>query len=114
MSEQQHSPEPWAVGGERKTVGIIWHNMPTVQDTNGLPILCGEHAALERAVACVNACAGIPTSQLEKFAATQRATEQLRQEVAELTGDYKTESTTAAELLRLLYGINCRVEILPQ
>lgn len=61
-ANQQHSPEPWSIRGqcgvwaETKLIGATG-------DDEGAPEL--QTANARRIVACVNACAGISTEELE-------------------------------------------------
>ena len=70
MSETKHSPEPWRLSPAGKWYG------PSVEagpEGDGSRFVLNEGCAfdvgdLRRIVACVNACAGIPTEALESGA----------------------------------------------
>ena len=72
MSETKHSPEPWVLGWQHEAEVQIWSDKPSVYVASAF----GDHpkqrvnsdimeANARRIVACVNACAGIPTGILE-------------------------------------------------
>ena len=61
--------EPWRKeeDGEVKTIGIFWQNLRAITDYTGMPVAVARHEAQrERVIACVNACAGIPTEVLQR------------------------------------------------
>lgn len=68
--EVQHSPEPWTVTSGVNNPGDAWvavrghHGEIVIYDSMNLPELPRAMANIERIVACVNACAGIPTEDL--------------------------------------------------
>ena len=72
MSETKHTPEPWEVVGKFSdriyhaasdtVVAQAWY--PGGSDSYPAETM---HANARRIVACVNACAGIPTGALEKL-----------------------------------------------
>lgn len=62
-----HTPEPWVVG---TNFGCIHKGLPDGRRINGALVICQgnndqANANARRIVACVNACAGIPTETLE-------------------------------------------------
>lgn len=62
MSE--HAQEPWKTRASAAGSGFIH----ICNDVNDFSIACGESEAdMRRVVACVNACAGIDTRQLETY-----------------------------------------------
>lgn len=67
MSEQKHTPEPWAAYQDGKIeFGNINHFIKSLAgDLVSYGHLSKDDA--RRIVACVNACAGIDTSHLEKY-----------------------------------------------
>lgn len=74
MNEQKHSPEPWLIGayngryeivGEPESGEMIVRTIERRKDVGGLEV---ELANARRIVACVNACAGITSEELEWIA----------------------------------------------
>jgi hypothetical protein len=78
VSETKHSPEPWSVGGmsgcedgcyaaDGSLCAEGWPgdttNLDPGKDVNAF--LARQNANARRIVACVNACAGLPTEALE-------------------------------------------------
>ncbi len=69
MSENKHTPEPWFVNDKRK-IGWMDNAIFLFSEKEGNVVRCYDdygtaEANARRIVACVNACAGIPTDQLE-------------------------------------------------
>jgi hypothetical protein len=74
MKEQKHTPEPWLIGayngryeivGEPESGEMIVRTIERRKDVGGLEV---ELANARRIVACVNACAGITSEELEWIA----------------------------------------------
>ena len=74
MTDQQHTPEPWMIldlrckNHERITVSAIQQDQVICRIENIVkqtPISAEDESNARRIVACVNACAGIPTDVLE-------------------------------------------------
>lgn len=68
MTEQKHAPEPWRIGARQHSKVLVYFCDREPEYGFGddqLWIDCNTEANARRIVACVNACAGIPTKYLE-------------------------------------------------
>lgn len=64
----EHSKEPWATTGGLKSIGWGIQDKLTIRDADEMPVAaCVSQEVMDRIVACVNPCAGIPTEWLEKY-----------------------------------------------
>lgn len=72
MSE--HTPEPWAIAEAFGGLIPIWSRVKWITNIHAVPEESSNNA--RRIVACVNACAGIPTETLENAKAVIEFTKQ--------------------------------------
>lgn len=90
MTEQKWSPEPWKYGDR--------HNDPymDLRDADNMPIqINAQH--WNRIIACVNACAGIPTEELETT---------IERGINDRHWDYHDPHNSEPIWLEQLYGAN--------
>ena len=91
-----HSPEPWAKGeGHESSAQLVDATGKRIADVRagyGIRLPCDAiqepDANIDRIVACVNACAGIPTEALQNVArvfAAQRVADRMRPHIADAT-----------------------------
>lgn len=86
MNTPMHTPEPWAVAPEGRFQKVEGNGYPVAE----MWLSDGNHKAnARRIVACVNACAGLPTEELENvkqidIASTRKQMREQRDELANL------------------------------
>lgn len=94
-----HTPEPWIFSETSKGADGIWDQQYLMMIARLEPSLRAK-ANARRIVACVNACEGIPTEQLEKdFAMSYEAHK------SEVKSETKAAQARVAELEKALQGI---------
>lgn len=102
MSENKHTPEPWAIDPDDRP-NMHWNNHIVSEANPNIAICFMAHDGTEqnergeanarRVVACVNACAGIPTEALESGEARS-----VRDELATIAELEKQRDELLAEL----------------